>query len=107
MPCSDGGPSYEQTQEPRRVAAVLCGILTHIEAKMKLDVFLAGLDWEEIGITQAWAEGWWAEHKAEDVRRRAWEAEANRVAEIRAAALNRLTPDERRALGVSSREEQS
>jgi hypothetical protein len=100
MPCSDGGPSPEQIRDQRSIPAMLCGLLTVLERSDNLDAVLDAMDWTEAGVSREWFDHWWPEHKREDAERRAWEAaERSRLAERR-AALEKLSPAERAALGI-------
>lgn len=103
MPCTDGGPTYEQTQEPRRIAAALCALLTFFEAEGTIRQTLDKMDWDEAGVSRLWVEGWWDEHKREDTIRREQEAQERDRRIARQAALSKLSPDEREALGLRSR----
>ena len=105
MPCSDGGPSYDQQMEPKRLRATLCGVLSDLERRGMFWEVFDRIDWREAGVSREWAEGWWTEHKAEDARRRKQEME---IAERRATAkkaIEKLTPAERLALGIRRPEE--
>ena len=100
MACTDGGPSYEQIQTRRRISAALCAVLTVLEENGGLDSVFNLADWEEAGFPEEWLRGWWADHKAQDERRRKREAldRARKAKADRARA--KLTPEEREALGV-------
>lgn len=100
MPCSDGGPSNEQVRDQRNIPAMLCALATALEDSGLLDSVLETVDYNEGGITRQWFDYWWADHKVEDQRRRAQERERKEAIIRRAAALNKLTPEERAALGV-------
>jgi hypothetical protein len=45
---------------------------------------------------------WWQQHQEVDARRKQAEAEATHRAMVKRAALEKLTPEERRALGVGT-----
>jgi len=100
MPCSDGGPSQEQLFEERMMPAILCGILTELEARLAVDEVFAAVDWDEVGCSQEYAKGWWAEHKRRDAIRHAEDARRAERERIAQAARARLTPAEREALGL-------
>jgi hypothetical protein len=73
--------------------AALCGVLTVIENTNQLDKLLGKIDWKEAGVSRAKVEKWWAAHTAADKKRRQKEA-------LKTAALGKLTPAERKALGL-------
>lgn len=106
MPCSDGGwparaESYErQSSETQarldNVTRLLCELCTHLEDAKRSDLFasVAGL------------KGWWEAHKRRDAERREIERQVEEAAaaelrkiELGKQALNKLTNEEREALG--------
>ncbi len=110
MPCR-----VEEDWEPRKETrhdmtiddfeAVLCGLFTAMEkhpvsGENMLDLWLSNVDWKEAGVQRREVKTWWRKHKAEDERRRRLEAEERRKAELKASALNKLTAEERAALGL-------
>lgn len=124
MPCTDGGVPYEsyRTPQPRKyngltaeqLEAVLCGLFTVLEdastaagaplsANHMADA-LGRVDWTEAGVNRKQAVDWWKSHKAADKARHEREArikaELERQAKLKASALNKLTPEERLALGI-------
>jgi hypothetical protein len=95
MPCSssDGmsssGHDYEAHRKLERLTRVSCEIMAALEK--------IGLTPEQFGPE---VRSWWTEHRAVDARR---EAAARALAErekLRAAGLAKLTPEERKALGL-------
>ncbi len=100
MPCRDGGPSPEQVREERDIPKVLCALLTRLEASASLDRVLAECDWVEAGVEVEWVRAWWAKHKIEDALRRKYEAARREEQRVAAEARAKLTPEERRALGI-------
>lgn len=108
MPCTDGGPSpSEEARFERQRAdwfkATLCGIFTHLEAQPiegLLNDLLDNLDYEEMGVTREEVQAWWHKHKLADKRRRAEEARKKRAEEARKRGLEKLTTEERQALGL-------
>lgn len=80
--------------------AVLCGLFTEIEADGELILWLGDINWKEVGVTRRTVEGWWKAHKKEDEVRRARENAEKNKAELKAAALKKLSPEERAALGI-------
>ncbi len=93
MPCRVDEPYNSPAQKPSTptgpAEAILCGVLTVIENAKQLKSVLDKVDWKEAGVTRNQAEKWWVEHKAEDQQRR-----------LKEAALKKLTPAERKALGL-------
>lgn len=106
MPCRDVWPTDEIDSSSRQAKwfeAVVCGIFTQMESQPiegLLDDILDNLDYEEMGVTRGEIEGWWKAHKKADIERRKREEAARLKEERRAAALSKLTKEEREALGV-------
>lgn len=96
MPCftPDPGPSTEEIRAAK-MPAVLCGILS-----MHGISILDGLDWREIGVSRNEVEGWWNHHKQQDERRRKREKAIADEEAARKDALKKLSPDEKKALGL-------
>lgn len=93
MPCTTGmessGYDYEARRENERLTRVSCDIMRVLEAN--------GFDLAAFGHE---TRNWWEQHKAADARReKAAQEQAQREA-IRARALSKLGPDERKALGL-------
>lgn len=100
MPCNDGGPDREQMFEARTLPAMLCGLLTVLERDGDLDAAFAAVDWHEVGCSEEWGRAWWGEHKRRDAERRAYEREREERKRVAEAALGKLSPQERIALGL-------
>lgn len=101
MPCFGGGQMEEDTREGQCIEAALCGILSFIESSGELaSSFLVSVNWKEAGVTQQWVEGWWEAHKEKDKRRRVYEEAERKRALVRLEAIQKLTPEERAALGI-------
>lgn len=100
MPCSDGGPSYEQIQEQRNIPAILCALLSSLEARGSLDEALIACDWAEAGVSRQWTEAWWRRHKVEDAERREREERHRDREALREATLRKLTGEEKSILGL-------
>lgn len=105
MPCSDGGwPGSTQTikvDNPKHMA-VVCGLLTAHGPGI-----LDRVDWAEVGVTRAWVERWWQQHKKIDEERRARER-ADRAANakkqrIAAQIAAKLTPEEQAFVGLPNK----
>lgn len=96
MPCTDGGPSAsEENAELRGHVNYLTDMLCRIMQILK--------NRGEVGICPSQAQVWWEQHKRIDAARlKAEEAERKEQA-TREAALAKLTPAERRALGLAKR----
>jgi len=80
--------------------AILCGVLRVIEQQNNLDAFLRAVDWQEVGCTEEYAKGWWAEHKRRDAERREKERRMAEREKIVQLALEKLSLAERQALGL-------
>lgn len=108
MPCRDDWVDADQMNADRRhataelgmVTASLCAVMTRLEQFMPAKDFLAQVDWAEAGVLREDFDRWWKEHKAEDVKRRRAEAKERERVAAREAALAKLTPAERKLLGV-------
>ena len=92
MPCSDGYPPGSRiivdTSRADLNARVACEALKRLELLNELH----GLSVETTA--------WWRAHKAEDARREAAERAEIERNEIARTALLKLSPNERRALGL-------
>jgi len=86
MPCMDGGPSREDINAELGALRGLCSILT---AKPKLVRYL-----DVDGLR------WWADHQEDDRVRLEREEEERRRNLVLDAAAAKLTPEERRELGL-------
>lgn len=103
MPCVDNGPppSREEILQSKIVVPALCGILTVLENCGELTAMLRnGIDWRETGITEEELIEWWNAHKKQDQERRERERKINEQNETRKIALSKLTPEERKSLGL-------
>jgi hypothetical protein len=65
-----------------------------------LPLWLSNVDWKEVGVKRRTVEAWWRKHKAEDEARRVREAAEKRKTELKAAALAKLSEEEKAALGI-------
>lgn len=88
MPCQSGGwdDHREEREELHRVTAFLCAMCRLVGPG----------DLEAIPGLPAW----WRSHQVLDARRQALETEAAARAQQRSEALGRLSPEERRLLGL-------
>ena len=105
MPCNYYGPGeYEATlsQENLRLEAALCAFITAAE---KLGMYWETrdvVDWAEAGVSNEWFDAWWIEHKRKDAERRQREADALKRRNMASQVIDKLTPEEREALGIRS-----
>ena len=101
MPCYDHrdydtNHAYDYTA--KRLAffeAIACMLMKHVS-----DGQLTKQDFKNAGVTREAVDTWWKKHREEDARRIAQENEAARIEKIRISAINKLTKDEREALGL-------
>jgi len=112
MPCNDGGMFRSDEDRARGLIttardfeAVLCGILSNIRDRANrredpIGNLFESVDWEEVGVTRKRVEKWWKDHQKEDEERRAREALEAARKRVRDEALAKLTPAERKALGL-------
>lgn len=95
MPCMSStgmgsdGTDYEARRENERLTRVSCDIIRTLEA--------AGADLSRFSEE---TRRWWDQHKASDAAREQARLDMQRRDAIREAALAKLTPEERKALGV-------
>ncbi len=106
MPCTGGPgecpPNYGQSndyslrRQIERLEAMLCALIK----VGGLEKMLANADWEAAGVGAADLKAWWEQHQDKDRR-------MNKAREViiardqrRAAALAKLTDDEKRDLGL-------
>ena len=104
MPCSDGGPSYGTNTiyvEKGTQTSRLCAVFRVLEKEGKLGALLNEIDWEEAGVSRFSTERWWESHKKEDRQRRQREAAETARKKARRAVLSKLTPAEKKVLGIS------
>ncbi len=104
MPCSDQPTYYERTaiaqRELNKVNAMLCGVLTSAENLGILGTVLQNVNETECGVTIASIRSWFNRHKKEDARRKAREEATRKQEEVKREALAKLSPEERKALGL-------
>lgn len=107
MPCRDWTVEDEwrmrDAKEMVMLRSSLCAVLTKMESNMPKKTFeqwMDAIDWKESGVTKDELMTWWEDHKEEDARRRAREAKEAAEKKIRKQALAKLTPEERKILGV-------
>ena len=103
MGCRDEGRAGEEYSREARelkdrldaVTRMLCGVLTQLETAEPV----------KIGDLPTETQEWWSAHKTADAKRLATEAEVRRreqeTADLRVRARAKLTPEERKALGLT------
>ncbi len=99
MPCMsyDDRPDYSEREWKRKtdlLARVACKALEALEQTGQQDFLL--LKDDEV-------REWWSAHKEADARAQAARAEKARQAAMKAAALAKLTEEERRLLGIKGK----
>lgn len=105
MPCNDGyGPGhtveYVEREHDGKMAARLCAVLSVLEHNKSLDHILNQVNWREAGVSKAGLERWWNDHKLMDQQRKARERNERERQRTKEAALKKLSPAERKALGL-------
>lgn len=105
-PCHDGRSipteSRASKQERARLEACLCALSTVLEERNTLNDVLDGVDWEECGVSMNWFISWWESHKARDLLRKERERAERERKQLAKKALEKLSPEERNALGLSN-----
>lgn len=89
MPCTDGGVPYPDYTQQRldKATRLLCELCDQLE------------NGNFTGFSGEMSE-WWRKHQKADAKRKAAEALEQQRIKMRERALNKLTPKERRLLGV-------
>ena len=105
MPCRDWDVPHSGSTVVDKGAAVakagLCAVLTVLESDdAAFADMLKKINWKEAGITKREMLLWWESHKEQDARRRERMAEQLREIKIRKDALAKLTPEEKKVLGI-------
>jgi hypothetical protein len=104
MPCEYYTPQEEAEiahKSLRKIQAMLCGICTSMEKDGSMEVTLSLVDWKEAGVSRYEFEAWWSEHKDKDKARRLQEHHEKKRQKNIDKALRKLTPAERRILGLN------
>lgn len=107
MPCLYEETEYEKAERRKKyqakqdkifnenkfLEAALCAVLTAITGPMQFQIreLIVKIDWDEAGITSAQLETWWTDHQKKD---------AIRLEQERNQALAKLTPAEKKLLGL-------
>lgn len=104
MPCTNGPSLAEQyhdmASENRKLTAMLCGTLRAIENFGLLGSVLKSVNEVECGVNGAKILVWFNRHKEEDAKRKAAEQAKQKAENLKREALAKLTPEERKALGL-------
>lgn len=111
MPCLGPTPAEWDAERRRNgtlageneFEAVLCGILSTIRLRDgddELGKWLDCVNWKEVGVPRKRVEKWWKEHQAADEERRATELREANKNKVKRDALAKLSPAERKALGL-------
>ena len=90
MPCNDGRENtYTVYVESGNQTKRLCAVFSVLQQAGTLETTLDKVNWTEAGVSRRSTEEWWVRHQEEDLFRRR-----------REAVLNKLSPEERKILGV-------
>ncbi len=94
MPCTDGGPTYDEinTSTIKNLEKMLCYVLTRLKNKDSLSTVLK--ENEELS-------NWWEQHQEEDKIRIKNEEAKIKQKNLKKKALKKLSPQERAALGLN------
>ncbi len=91
MPCSDpGADAYENKQLRERLNKVtryLCTVCNYLEKRYGC-------------VPSHDVQAWWDQHKKDDQKRLAKEAESLRIEQLKQRAKSKLTKEEREALNI-------
>lgn len=101
MPCRD--ESYYDEVERLNQLLLKCGAMLGAVLKALdeyFDAILSSIDFKEEGFTKEELLAWWKNYLKQEAKRRKREADKKQAAKKRAAALKKLTPAERKLLGV-------
>jgi hypothetical protein len=86
-------------RELEEAEAMLCMIMRKMKAGGVV-LFLEEEDFQEAGVTQVAFDAWWSRHEYQDEARRKAAIREKEAAKKKQAILNKLTPEERKILGV-------
>ena len=104
MPCfseSNGPGTHTVYVEKGVFSSRLCGVFSVLEKQGLLDTVLNQIDWKEAGTSKEGTVSWWERHKKEDAHRRKIEEEERAQKRARARVLSKLSPQEKRLLGIN------
>jgi|SanBayMetagenome_1026888.scaffolds.fasta_scaffold63463_2 hypothetical protein len=105
MPCRDDMAEdmwrREAAEKAAMVEASLCAVITLLEKDPAgFALMLKQIDWKEAGVSKREFMRWWEDHKEIDAARRVREAKEKAKKKLRDGALAKLTPEEKKILGV-------
>ena len=101
MPCYDGAAEMTAAEErANEFESLLCGIATVLEQQNMLDNVLRAVNWSETGLGRYHFDRWWHDHKVQDKQRRMEDQAQKEAEKLRQSVLSKLTPEERRVLGI-------
>lgn len=98
MPCSsDGYPDSRDTElrRLRDVEAMLCAVMSVTPGTV-----IDKIDYKEAGVSKSTLIRWWEEHRRKDDERRSRERAREAQRKAKADALAKLSPAERKVLGL-------
>lgn len=96
MPCRDGGPIDYVRDSPETIRRLNLATRVACEALQKLDDVSPSVS----AALSKTARDWWRKHQEEDRRRQEAELARQRRETLRTRARAKLTPEERKALGI-------
>lgn len=103
MPCvteTDAERSRALASEMQLLTGSLCAVLSWLERRSLLQTTLDEIDWAEAGVERVHLRKWWSQHRRRDQQRRREEMEERSRQRTRRRALEKLSPEEREALGI-------
>ena len=101
MPCRDDrDDSCYNVEINKNLEAALCAVLSAFATDADRENHLKKINWEAAGVKEVWVRVWWKQHQKLDSQRRMMEAAQQRTANLKKSAATKLTPEERRALGL-------
>lgn len=105
MPCRvDHFDSYLEIENQRKInelEAMLCAVLSVLASEGHLFATLNKINEEESGIRCAALREWWKNHQEKDRDRREKEKQEKELAQKKFFALNKLTEEEKKILGLA------
>jgi hypothetical protein len=99
MPCRSDG--YDTRPRYPDLSAHLCAVLFVLDERDMLNDVLHRIDAKESGVSAGEIRRWWKEHQKIDEQRRTEERAERDKKDRRRSAIEKLTPDERKLLGLS------
>lgn len=93
---------HDMTDDRDLAYAILSTLLYQIDNGMEDhgEAFLKAINWREASIDKNQLVLWWNQHKRQEMERRALIQQQIALEDLRKAALAKLTPEERIALGL-------